>query len=82
MPAEPRFRRCPEPHTEEHPNLDRARADLERRFQEIAAAYTGRPQPVVLDELERAVSAAGVTPLDPDLSSLARRIAVGVPAGH
>jgi hypothetical protein len=55
-------------------SLEKARAELENRLDEIAASLAGRPQPDVLDALERAVTKAGVTPERADLSALARRI--------
>jgi hypothetical protein len=54
--------------------LDRARRRLDRRFDQIAREYAGRPEHEVLGVLEREVCAAGVTPLRPDLTALAREI--------
>jgi hypothetical protein len=55
--------------------LRRAQEELDRRFDEIARQYAGHPRSEVLDVLEHEVCAAGVTPVRPDLSALARQIA-------
>lgn len=54
--------------------LDLAKDALERRLDEVAESHAGRPQPDVLDALERAVRGAGVTPRRADLSALAHHI--------
>jgi hypothetical protein len=63
-------------HRSEHgtEELDRARRRLDRRFDQIAREYAGRPEHEVLGVLEREVCAAGVTPVRPDLTALAREI--------
>ncbi len=55
-------------------SLLRAQEELDRRFDEIARQYAGHPRSEVLDVLEHEVCAAGVTPVRPDLSALARQI--------
>jgi hypothetical protein len=55
--------------------LRRAQQELDRKFDEIARQYAGHPRSEVLDVLEHEVCAAGVTPVRPDLSALARQIA-------
>ena len=55
--------------------LRRAQEDLDRRFDEIAREFAGHPRAEVLDVLEREACLAGVTPVRPDLSALARQIA-------
>ena len=54
--------------------LRRAQEELDRRFDEIARQYAGHPRAEVLSALEREVCGAGVTPVRPDLSALARQI--------
>jgi hypothetical protein len=61
--------------------LRRAQQELDRRFDEIARQYAGHPRSEVLDVLEHEVCAAGVTPVRPDLSALARQIAEAPTAG-
>jgi hypothetical protein len=61
--------------------LRRAQNDLDSRFDEIARQYAGHPRSEVLGVLEREVCAAGVTPVRPDLSALARQIADTPTAG-
>ena len=61
--------------------LRRAQQELDRRFDEIARQYAGHPRSEVLDVLEHEVCAAGVTPVRPDLSALARQIAATHTAG-
>ena len=61
--------------------LRRAQQELDRRFDEIARQYAGHPRSEVLDVLEHEVCAAGVTPVRPDLSALARQIAETSTAG-
>jgi hypothetical protein len=61
--------------------LLRAQQELDRRFDEIARRYAGHPRSEVLSVLEREVCTAGVTPVRPDLSSLARQIAEAPTAG-
>jgi len=61
--------------------LLRAQQELDRRFDEIARQYAGHPRSEVLDVLEHEVCAAGVTPVRPDLSALARQIAAAPTAG-
>jgi len=61
--------------------LLRAQQELDRRFDEIARQYAGHPRSEVLDVLEHEVCAAGVTPVRPDLSALARQIAEAPTAG-
>jgi hypothetical protein len=61
--------------------LLRAQQELDRWFDEIARQYAGHPRSEVLDVLEHEVCAAGVTPVRPDLSALARQIAEAPTAG-
>lgn len=61
-------------------SLQRARQWLDCRVDEIARQLAGHPQSEVLAALEREVCAAGVTPLRPDLSALARQISAAGPA--
>ena len=61
--------------------LRRAQQELDRRFDEIARQYAGHSRSEVLDVLEHEVCAAGVTPVRPDLSALARQIAEAPTAG-
>ena len=61
--------------------LLRAQQELDRRFDEIARQYAGHPRSEVLDVLEHEVCAAGVTPVRPDLSAVARQIAEAPTAG-
>ena len=58
-------------------HLEEIRLRLDRRFDEIEREYAGRPEAEVFSALEREVCAAGVTPIRPDLSALARSVSRG-----
>jgi len=55
--------------------LSSARAEVDRRIEEIARSCAGHDREEVLDALERAVAGAAVMPSCVDLSRLAREIA-------
>jgi hypothetical protein len=57
--------------------LEKAREDLERTLDEIAADHAGEPLSDISDALEKAVARAGVVPRRADLSALARQICRG-----
>jgi hypothetical protein len=61
--------------------LEKVRDRVDDELDEIARTHAGRPQPVVLAALEKAVRKGGVTPRRADLSTLAREISGHRPLG-
>lgn len=54
-----------------------AMQELEEALAEVARTHAGRPQPEVLDALERTISGLGLQPNQPDVAERAQRISEG-----